>query len=440
MHLKIVLKRLLSNKIDFILFLSTYLLLVYLSEINRTQSNLIYVTLVAFILYFTVPILTINNTFGKAILKIEWKNSENVKHLLLFKYIFYFTFFIPSFSLVSTITNFPYLNNTEYDKILTIQLVSSLIIINIIILIIGLGKYHALDYILNLEIKYLEYSRKPLLSLFYMLLFVSSFIILSFISYRFNISFQKINNTFAKEVYWENFSDDLFHGNKPMVIKKKSNEVFTPSETLSFLFNKEFNQKTIYLMIPEKIFYSTSDRKAICYNLLRESIDNDIFYNFDPSQTKIVLTTIKEGYFFEYYNYSYTYYFDKNFPDLGIYGGIIGDSLTPTKYLNFVKSVKLKQNSLSEAFKHTKKEKKFYALKASLNYKQYNIFVEDVKISFDFIRFEDVKMKTNMQLNFPPQSVIYRTNFFNIVGDDLQIDDNIYYLKFARDEISNEYL
>lgn len=440
MHLKIILKRILSNTIDLILFLSTYLLLINLSGINRIQSNLIYITIVTFILYFIVPILSINNTFGKAILNLEWKKRKNIKHLLLFKYIFYFTFFIPSFSLISAMSNFPYFKNFGYDRILTSQLISSFIIINIIIFFISLGRYHVLDYILNLEIKNLEYNKRPLLSLLYTLLFISSFIILSFICYGFNINFQKLNNSFAKEVYWENYSDDLFHGSKPMIIKKKSDEVFTPSETLGFLFNREFNQKIIYLMVPEKILNSASDRKAICYNLLYESIDNDIFYNFKPSQTKIVLTTIKEGFFFEYYNYSYTYYFDKNLPDLGIYGGVNGDSLTQKKYLDFVKNITSKQITLKEALQNTNKEKRYYRLKTTLSDKQYNIFVEDEKLTFDLIRFEDVKKKTNVQLNFPPQSIIYRTNFFNLVGDDLLMDDNVYYLKYARDEISNKYL
>lgn len=439
MQLKTLLKRLLSNLIDLIFFLSIYLFLVYVSGITRTQSNLIYITVVTFLLYFVVPILSINNTFGKAIVGITWSNSRNIKHLLLFKYIFYFSFFAPNFSLVSTLTNFPFLNNFGYDKILSLQLAVSLIFIDLIMFIISFGRYHALDYILNLRINGMIYNKLPLVSLSYILFFLGSFIALNFTCYMYNIDFQKLNKSFAREIYWEHYSEDLYHGNKPMIIKKKSDEVFVPSQILSFLFDKEYNQKIIYLVLPEKVFNSAIDRKIICYNLIDESMTNDIFNSYKPVQTKIVLTTIKEGNFFEYYNYSYTYFFDKNLPELGIYGGVKGDSLTTRKYFNFVTNVINKKGFLTTD-KNAKYKTKYYDLKASFSKDYYSILLQNEKLSFKLIKFEDVEKRGNFQLNFPPQSVIYRSNYFNLTEENFQIDDNLYYLKLARDNISNNNL
>ncbi|OPC66327.1 hypothetical protein DSC47_10270 [Elizabethkingia miricola] len=438
MQLKILLKRLQSNLIDLTLFLSIYLFLLFVSGIIKTQSNLIYITFVAFLLYFVVPILSIGNTFGKAIVGISWNNIYHVKHILLFKYIFYFSFFAPNFSLVSTFTNFPFINNFGYDKILSLQLAVSLIFIDLMMFIGSFGRYHALDYILNLKINGMNYNRLPLVSLTFILFFLGSFIALNFTCHRYNIDFQNLNKALAREIYWEHYSEDLYHGNKPMIIKKKSDEVFAPSEILSFLFDKEYSQKVIYLVLPEKILNSANDRKIICYNLIDESMTNDIFNSYKPVQTKIVLTTIKEGNFFEYYNYNYTYFFDRNLPELGVYGGIAGDSLTARQYLDFVKKIVDKKDF---AVTNKKIDKaKYYNLKASFSKDYYNVLLLNEKLSFKFIKFEDVKKKGDLQLNFPPQSVIYRSNYFNFSEENLQIDDNVYYLKFARDNISNNNL
>ncbi|WP_123855447.1 hypothetical protein [Chryseobacterium shandongense] len=379
--------------------------------------------------------MTIDNSIGKAIVNISWYNSSYKKHLLLFKYIFYFLFFIPNFSLISALTNFPFLINFGYDKILSIQLAVSLILIDLIMFLSSCGRYHAIDYILDIKINGMHYNKLPLVSLSYFLSFLGCFLTLNFTCHRYNFDFQNLNRSLSKEIYWEHYSEDLYHGNKPMIVKKKSDEVFTPSEILSFLFHKEYNQKIIYLILPEKVFNSADDRKKICYNLIDESITNDIFKSYKPIQTKIVLTTIKEGNFFEYYNYSYTYFFDRNLSELGVYGGIIGDSLTPEKYFNFVKKVIGKKG-----FPTTDKKTKYYDLKASLSKDNYNIFIENEKLSFKLIRFEDVEKKANFQLNFPPQSVIYRSHYFNLTDGNFQVDDNLYYLKFARDSISSNNL
>jgi len=46
-----------------------------------------------------------------------------------------------------------------------------------------------------------------------------------------------------------------------------------------------------------------------------------------------------------------------------------------------------------------------------------------------------------MQLNFPPQPIIYRANYWNIINGEIpDYEDDIFYLKFSRDEISGKSL
>lgn len=356
------------------------------------------------------------------------ENSRNIL-LINIKYYLYFLAFFPGFSLISLFTNFPYFKINNYNLAISIQLLITISILDLIIFLFSLGKFHLLDYILNLKLENLEFKKKELKSLSIILLFWTIFIFTNLLFLKLDLTIKKVNDTVSKDIYFENFPEDMFYGNKPFIVKLKSDSVFITSDMLSFLFNKVYDQKVIYLNLPFEIFNSKEDRYKVCKDLLIQSMNNDIFTDYNPKQTKIVLRSFKEGYFLEYYSYNYTYYYSKEETSWGIYGGIKNDSLTVEKYTNFVNKV-IKQ-----------KNKKKITLNSTLYNNKYEININQDKIQFEKIHFNETEMKGMIQLNFPPQPIIYRANYWNIINGEIpDFEDDIFYLKFSRDEISNKSL
>ena len=452
MLLKTTFKRILSNLIDITLFISVYLILGYISKFERNENNMNFILFVTFILYFIIPIIIIKNTFGKLLVQINWLNNSNTKLFLALKYSLYFLFFAPKFSWISLIVNIPIINARNYDKLLSIQLFFTFFVLDIIIYLLSKGKYHILDYIFNLQIIHINYKKNELRSLSIILAFVSIFFIINITCFRFNLTFQNINNNISKDIYTEHFPTDKFYGSRILVIKQKTSQIILPDNMLSFLFEKEYNQKILFLYLPYNIFNSTIERKKICYELINQSLTNDVFSEFKPAQTKIVITTIKEGYFFENYNYSYTYYFSHKTPQWGIYSGIKADSTIVENYINFVTGIendkKEKMKLIIKKFKENKKtnseivdELKYIHLNSTIYNNKIEISNNNNKLILKKIDFNNSIIHGNFQLNFPVQNLESKVIFFNILNNEtFENDDNIFNLMFARKEISNKYL
>lgn len=452
MLLKTIFKRVLSNFIDLILFILIYIILGYISNFERTENNMNYILFVTFILYFIIPIIIVKNTFGKLLLNVSWLDNSKTKYFLALKYSIYFLFFAPKFSLISLLANIPIINASNYDKLLSIQFFCTFLTLDIIIYLLSKGKYHIVDYIFNLQIKNLSYQKNELKSLSIILSFVSIFFIINITCFRFNLSFQNINNSISKDIYNERFPIDKFYGSRILVIKQKTSQIILPNNMLSFLFEKEYNQKILFLYLPYNIFNSTVERKRICYELINQSLTNDFFSEFKPEQTKIVLTTIKEGYFFEDYDYRYTYYYSHKIPQWGIYSGIKADSAIIKDYVNFVTGIENDNNEkLKLILKKSKKNiKKNFEIEDELKFVHFNsvIYCDRLEISskknkltLKKIDFNKADLQGNFQLNFPVQSLNSRVHFFNILSNQtFENDENVYNLIFARKEISDKYL
>jgi hypothetical protein len=428
MQLITVIKRILSNIIDIILYLGLFILLNFITQIENNIDASLFLLFITYILYFGLPLFFVGNTIGKVLFGLKWKNSGNLL-IINIKYYIYFLTFFPGFSLVSLITNFPYFKIDNYNLAISIQLLITISILDFLVFLFSLGKYHLLDYVLNLKLENLEYKKKELKSLTIILLFWIIFIFTNLFFLKLDLTIKKVNDSVSKDIYFENFPEDMFYGNKPFIVKLKSDSVFITSDMFSFLFNKVYNQKVLYLNLPFEIFNSNEDRYKVCKDLLIQSMRNDIFTGYNPKQTKIVLRSFKEGHFLEYYSYNYTYYFNNVESSWGIYGGIKNDSLTVNKYNNFVNNVSKQKN------------KKNINLHSTLYNNKYVININKDEIQFEKIHFDEVEMKGMMQLNFPPQSIIYRANYWNIISGEIQdLEDDIFYLKFSRDEISGKSL
>ncbi|MBL0013006.1 MAG: hypothetical protein IPP30_04390 [Flavobacterium sp.] len=274
----------------------------------------------------------------------------------------------------------------------------------------------------------MEYIKRPLKSLSIILLFWSVLIFTNLAFLKKDISVRNLYSSISNDIYTENFPEDLFYGNKVFVVKRKSDTVFIPSDMLSFLFKKEYKQKLLFLSLPFEIFNSKEERFIICKELLLQSIRNDMFMQFHPKQTRITLRAFKKGNFLEYYNYTYTYYFNRD-GYWGLYGGIKNDSTMVDTYYSFIKQTKaIKSEKIS--FQSTILSDKIM------------IRSKTAKLQFDKISFDETPQRGMMQLNFPPQNIIYRTNYWNIIdGSEFpDLEEDFFYLQFCRDEISSKSL
>lgn len=429
MQLKISVKRLLSNIVDLTCFFICYIILNLTAGLDSNITASVYFIFVSFIICFIIPLVVFSNTIGKLIFNLHWNQQKEKKHLIIIKYVIYYLSVAPEFSIISFIANIPFLKMSNYS-VLSLQISASILVVDLIIFIFSLGKYHLLDYMFNLQIIGLSFKKTPLKSLSIHLLFWWFFIVINLAFIKWDLSVKGINDAIIEDVYFENFPDDLYYGNKPFVVKKKSDNVFIPSDMLSLLFDKEYDEKIIFLYLPFEIFNDKNERFQICKDLILQSIINDVFLDYKPKQTKVVLKTDKNGKFLEYYNYSYTYYFCKDAINWGIYGGIENDSSTIYKYINFINEVKNAQPV----------ESRIIPIESSLSSNQLKIIANKAELIFNRVDFNDVKVRANMQLNFPPQRVLYRHNYWNIVGAELPIlDDDTFFLKNARDEVSTKY-
>lgn len=422
-----MIKRIGSNFIDIILLIVFFYVITFVSGLNRNSGeNLVFIFFISFFLSTILPILINGNTFGKIILKLKWRDRINLRILLVLKYLLYALYFTPGFSFFNLLTSL--VNKLEFLRGFELNIFFSLLILDILVFILSLGRFHILDYFLNLQLKNLPYKRTAFKSL--NLILSSLFIAICTQIYALGKG-MTLNNyalSLFDNFYEENFPADKFYGNKPIVLKEKSNRVLTTSEIYSFLLNIEYDLKTIILVIPEEIFLSDSDKKKICIELINQSITNDTFAFYKPRQTKIILKAYKIGDFFETYNYTSTYYFNNDSGDWGIYGGIKDDSTFVKNYLNFLKNLKY------EPIKNSNKIK--YTFTGNISDDKFLIKNSDNILKFEKLSFENAHMSKTMEINYP-HSIFDVGKKVDIISNSYKDDEDNWYLFYSRDSISD---
>lgn len=453
-----IFKRILSNFIDAVICICTFFILFKVSGLEIDEKHADYFYFLAFFISVLLPILTNSNSLGKVFLNLKW-NGSDVKLKLFVKYSIYYFSIIPSFSFYSALISSPFFksNLIDLDKTLSLKVAIILAISDLIIFIISLGKYHILDYILNLSIENHSYRKKASHSLGILYLTFGLLVIVNMFAFKYNISLLTVAKTVANSFYKEQYPEDGFFGNNVFTFREESENVFCPSDPLTFLVNKKVNQKTLYLDLPKHIFNSEYERKLVCVKLIEQSLLNDYFNFYEPKQIRIVLSNVEAGKFLEFYNYMYFYYFDIELPQWGVYGGIQADSITMRDYLQFVnKYHRDKRKVLEKEFNLTwnqivencKKDKNFEFniqnklssnLQSRVNFDRIEIKRDSSILKLKRLDFSQAYKSSYMYINYPIANLKYRVNIINLVNKNIfEFDDNILYLKFLREEITNE--
>lgn len=458
----LIIKRLLGNLLDFLIYIIIFFILFKMSGLETDSNHLYYFYFISFVITFIFPVITIKNTIGKKLLKLEWENNAAIKLKLSTKYFIYYLAVAPSFSIFSAISSFPLLNPlfNNFDKIIVIQFAIAYVITDIIVFLFGLGKYHILDYLFNINLNNHPFSKKPFKFLGVIYLFFGLFFVLNLYVYKYSFTFSNFENSISSTLEKEHYPSDQYYGSYVFTVNEKSDGVFKPTKPFTFLFNQKLQQKTLYVNLPKEVFNSENERKSICLNLLVQSITNDLFSDLKPEQTRIVLSNIERGIFLEYYNYFYIYYFDNDLVKWNVYGGIEADSITMKNYLNFNynynKSILNKQENIEKKYNLTWKEliekseidsllnneikNVFNAnLSSELYYDRLKITNDTNYIEFKKIEFKDTKLNGYMNFNFPISDLQQRVNLTNLVnGKAFEYDENVDYLKLLREETTNK--
>jgi hypothetical protein len=453
----LLLKRLLSNLIDFVLYILVLLTFVKFigSEINTEENG--YLFLISFFIIFFIPITTKNSTIGKLIFKLSWPKNQETKTKLIFKYLLYFVILTPSLSLSTALISF--LNQStifNIDLTFSLKCMIAFFISDFTVFILSLGRFHIIDYILNLELNKVKFQNGKFVSLGILYLFFGTLFLLHILQYKFNLEFSKVSNSLLSPLYKEQYPSDDFNGAAVFTIRKKTENVLIPSEPLSFLYKKEYEQKTLYLIVPDKIFDSEYERKNLCIKLIRRSNINNVFSRSIPSQTKIVLSQIKQGFFLECYNNFYIYYYDNNLPEWGIYGGIKIDSSTTNDYVSFinkyksdnVESIERKLNlSWKEILKKCKQDTNFDNYVNSLWSSKFGtetytnkliLKLDSAELKLLKINFSSTQYFSNVNFNLPLTNAVQVVNMANLIGDSqIEYDDNVATIIFLRNEITD---
>lgn len=452
-----IFKRIFSNIIDFVIFFLVFFLSFKISGLEYNVKHSYFFYFSSFCVVFLIPLILIKNTIGKEIVNLHWQKTINLKLRLISKYFLYYIIVAPTFSIPTALASFPYLNNQIKgpDLVLSFKLLFVFFTTDLIVFILSFGKFHLLDYFLNLKIKKNKFIHTKISSLGIVYLFFGIFFITNMLQYKNNLSSQSVENSAFNIIHKEQYPKDLFFGNDVFVTKENSIRSFTPTKPLSFLFSNSVKQKTLYLNLPEHIFNSAFERQKVCIDLINKSNLNDYFYRYDTEQTRIILTNIKMGKYLEGYKYYYIYYFENNLPEWGVYGGIKADTTTANKYVNFINKynkdrIRKIENSLnlswSEIIEKCANDSEFEDristsltgnINISADYKTLRIRIDSSELKLDKIKFSDTKLNGFVNFNFPikkPEHSINTISFGNY--EIIENDENIDFLKHLRQEIT----
>lgn len=456
-----ILKRLLSNCIDFLIFVTLFFLIFKISSLETKVAHLTFFFTTAFLTVFILPVIYLGNTIGKTILNIYWLNSQFIKSKLILKYTLYFTSVLPSFSFISCIFSFPYFKIKDSNSLLVINVSTffAFILTDIVFFVFSLGKFHILDYLLNLKIKGLIFKKNKWVSLGYIFCFFGLLFLAMVLSFRYNVSTTSLNQSINESSYKEYFPNDKFYGNNVLVMRNNSNSVFTISRPISFIFEQKLGQKTLYLELPEIAFNSEHERYRICVDLIKYSLVNDIFFEYEPAQTRIVLDRFRQGVFLETYDYRYIYYYDNVNSIWGIHGGIKPDSLTFNKYISFVNrchqdeiprierktdlkwSEIVKKANSDSAFRSRIEDMFGTTVLSTLTSSNLLLAVDSAQLLLSKINFSDAPLRGYVRWNFPPTEYARQVKFKNFLTEKiLEIDEYVEELYIIRNVTSNEHL
>jgi len=450
-----ILKRLLSNIIDIALYFIVLFFIYKLSGSKRDPDSLILFYISSFFTTFIIPILFIKNTFGKAVLNLEWVKTQNLVLKLCAKYMTYFLAHIPGFSIISAVFSFPYLNSIfkSIDVIIVYKLFIAFATTDLFLFFFSKGKLHIVDYFLDLKLNKVDFKNSRLGFLKYTFLFFGVYFFISVSAYNNKLEFKQFNAQGIK-LYKEHFPPEQYYGQTVYVHKEKSPVVFNPYHYTSFLYSVFLPQKTIFLNLPEEVFKSKSNRHEVCKRLIIQSIENDFWSEFKPVQTRIILSSSSRGVFLDYFQYEYIYYFENNLPEWGIHGGIKTDSTTINSYTDFIHSfktnliqekIKIEQKydlSFQSILELSKDDPNFYEklkwfndlkLASAVYDNRVEINLSSSKIIFDKIDFSDKEPRKFRFFQYPMSQFNQNLMLKKMTGDKLlfrdEADEKLYFLR-----------
>lgn len=454
-----IFKRLISNIIDFLIFIGFAFVFIRTTNSLNNQQAVSYFYLVAFILTFILPIIAVGNTFGKIFLKLNWEKYNNYKTKLIIKYFIYFLTFISPLSFVGLINNAPFLNKglIQIDVVFHLRSLLCIVISDITIFALSLGRYHLLDFVLNTRLESFPFKKSHLKLIGITFLVSFSLIISGLYSYKYNFELSTFNQLMTNQVFLENYPTDFVNSKYRFTTKKRSSNLVCPSKPMSFINTLELKQKTIYLDVPSSVFNIESERHSLCREVLIQSWTNDLFADYHPDQIRLILFNSEPGYFYEYSIYYYVYYYDYNLPEWGIYSGIKADSITLNDYIEFTNKNISTVNSQIQKFNNKLKEfpiqnldsngtdelalevsRTFYFVTTNVSVE---IVVDSASIELSKINFEDAELVHFFGINFPFQNEDTRAISDMFSNNEIsEMDLNLDYLIRIRNATINEAL
>lgn len=456
-----IIRRLLSNILDLGLFLVTVILLFNCSGLEVTKDNGDFVSSLSFFLVFITPLLVTGNTIGKSIVKLDWQSSPHVRLKLIVKYFMYFSILLPSFSIPSAILSLPIFTPElvlQYQGY-SVNLFIAIVITDVFVFVITLGRAHLLDYLFNLSLLNKTAWRNVVTQLAIIYMLVGSSFILSIYQYKYKFGMSALRNTLKSAIFTEHYPADLFYGRRVLVLRETTPDLVSPSVMTSILFPVNLRLKTLHIFLPDHAFISGTERYRVCKDLLHYSELNDLFRDDKPTQTRIVIWNIRNGKFLEKYTQYYTYYYDNSHYNWGLYGGISTDSISANNYAKFTENVMpnrvkrieestglTRQQIADRMDKDNVFKKKIISeltstVILSMRHNYADITMERCTLTLKKIHFDSTKPVGSMSYNYPiidSSNMVYILGLFSDRISDL--DPNHAYLIRLRDETTGKYL
>ncbi|NHE59961.1 hypothetical protein [Cyclobacterium plantarum] len=173
------------------------------------------------------------------------------------------------------------------------------LVVFIFCFLFSLGRFNLIDYILNIKVKSKEYKKTPIKnliiygSILLLLLFSSSIEFLLSPTDGFDQYRNRIGNVFATEYFPKERISDFMAIKVPIVTIEKTNNIVTISDFSSIFLNRSLKQKSIKVLVNNKIHNSVKLREELCNKLIAFSKFNDIIFNNKIYQTRIILIYIE---------------------------------------------------------------------------------------------------------------------------------------------------
>jgi hypothetical protein len=416
------------------------------SGMDVTEQNGNFLLNVAFVLVFVIPVISADGTIGKMVVKLKWKRTKWLRGRVVIKYALYFAIVSPSLSVFSAILTAPYLQQivTYQFRWLLLSLFVGLVVTDLFMFAVTRGRAHLFDILLKLRIVGYPCKSTMGMHLLIMYAFCGAIIVMTVSQYQYNLTVPNIAVAFQAPMRKENYPVDSFNGNPVFVLKETTDKVVCLSEPLSLISGVKCNRKTLYVRVPQCVYISNNERWKRCIELLQQSLLNDAMAGYQPSQTRIVLASVKQGRFLECMFGYYIYYYDRGKLLSGIHGGIRADEGLAREYANIVANVmrgkadkvENKYNKqwdelidscrINEEF--TLEISKLLTTEMSLstrgNYLEMKL--DTSMLVMQAIRFNEVKPIELISVNFPIQDLYISLDVRSLIADKLLEYDRNY--------------